>query len=223
MARKKEIRITKENAEKLSRLKRVENIEYRVLCTKDIVTGQEDINIAPSKNTLHDEVMNEVLRRNPRMRDMAGRVLLYDTGDEPVVYFSAADGWGMMTTYWDWDERVIPYLEPKIIAKFKEMKAEGKTATLHIDHSKDQDYDYWDKIFNRVDELDTQFAGRSLMKKIEDYAPQSIQEEQIKERTLRNMKRDNDIEQSEAIRARQDEKTPRNKVFLWKQASRGGD
>lgn len=223
MVRKKNVEITPENVRDLSRLKKVEDIEYRVVCGKDVITGQEEIHIAPSKGILHNDIMNEMIRRNPRVRDMAGRVLLYDTKEGPIVYFSAEDDWGMMTTYWDWDPRVIPYLEPKIKKTFLEMKAEGKTATLHIDHSKDKDYEYWGKIFDRADEIDVKFAGRGLMKKVQDYAPQSIQEEDIKVRTLRELARDKRLEQGEEVRAQQDAKVSRVKRFLWKQAGRDGD
>ena len=71
--------------------------------------------------------------------------------------------------------------------------------------------------------MDKQFAGRDLMKKIEDYAPQNPQEEKIKERSLRRMKHEHDVEQAEAVRAQQDAAHDRTKVFLWKQAERSGD
>lgn len=220
MTKKKPLYITQENIDALARTKKVQDIEYRVVCTKDIVTGEEEINIAPSKNTLHEDVIQEVYCRNPRARDMAGRVLLYDIGAEPMVYFSAVDGWGIMDVYWDWDERVIPHLEPKIKQVFKEMKAEGKTATLSVDRNRKRDRNFWDNLYNRMEELDKQFAGRDLMKKVEDYAPQSIQEEQIKERSLKKLKREEDLERAESVRARQDSKHARDKVFLWKQACR---
>jgi hypothetical protein len=223
MAKRKRILITRENVHEFSRLKKVQDIEYRVVCGKDIITGEEAIHIAPSKNTLHEEIMMEMIKRNPAMRDMAGRVLLYDMGNEPVVYFSAADDWGMLTSYWQWDDRVSSYLEPKIKQVFLNMKTEGKTATLHIDHSKDYDADYWDKVFGTINELDTKFAGRDLMQKIHDYAPQNIREEDIKIRSLRALKREKRLEQSEAVRARQDAKMSRPKMFLWKQACRDGD
>lgn len=223
MARKKQLVLTPETVNKWQRTKKLESVEYRVVCSKDIITGEEAINIAPSKDTLHEDIMYEVMSRNPRARDMAGRVLLYDTGNEPIVLFNTLDFPSMLTQYWQWDERVIPHLEPRIKQKFKEMKAEGKTATIHIDHSKDYDKNYWDKVFDRMEEMDKQFAGRDLMKKIEDYAPQTPQEEKIKERSLRRMKHEHDVEQAEAVRARQDTAHDRAKVFLWKQAERSGD
>ena len=63
MAKRKRILITRENVHEFSRLKKVQDIEYRVVCGKDIITGEEAIHIAPSKNTLHEEIMMEMIKQ----------------------------------------------------------------------------------------------------------------------------------------------------------------
>ncbi len=226
MTRKKQFVLTPETIDKWQRTKKLENVEYRVVCAKDIINGKECIHIAPSKNTLHEDIMFEIMRRNPSARDMAGRVLLYDMGEgkEPLVKFDTLEFPSMLTQYWDWDERVIPHLEPLIKQRFQQMRAEGKKATLHIDHSKDfASDDYWDRVFAQHEELNKKFAGRNLMSKIEDFAPKNPQEEQIKEQSLRRIKREHDVEQAEAVRAHQDSQHNRISVLLWKQAKNRGD
>lgn len=110
--------------------------QYKVVCSRPRFSGKMFIDIAPADGIIHDQILfsRSVLNKqtDPQPVDnLYGSIYLRDNGSEVTVEFPPVH---IRKNTPDYEGTVNRYrkLEPEIIKRYKQMRAEGRESTIHI-------------------------------------------------------------------------------------------
>lgn len=145
--------------------------EYRVVCTQS-ADKQLIIDIVPAESALHQLILKERQQRDGSTHEIAGSIKLYDMGEgnQPEIIFLPPENSSLNSTELTAAEE--NRLRHKITMRFEEMMAQNQESTITVRPEIHRAY-----VANNLAEV---------LKEINDTlnrddAPQSPQEEQVRE------------------------------------------